>query len=182
MNKQVHSANTSAEKIVEWAEAHEMETCFDRAAKLKPCPIGETGACCRVCHMGPCRLVGKNAEEEAKGVCGATLATVTARNFLRMIAAGTSAHSDHSRDMANTLLSVATGETKDFKIKDVRKLYKVADILDIEFEGRPVNDVAKDVAETVLFCSTRPTNVNINQVILTPLAQASTTQIVRKEK
>jgi serine 3-dehydrogenase len=41
---------------------------------------------------------------------------------------------------------------------------------------------AKDVAETVLFCSTRPTNVNINQVILTPLAQASSTQVVRKEK
>jgi len=40
----------------------------------------------------------------------------------------------------------------------------------------------KDVAETVLFCATRPQNVNINQVILTPLAQASSTQIVRKEK
>jgi len=40
----------------------------------------------------------------------------------------------------------------------------------------------KDVAETVLFCATRPQNVNINQVILTPLAQASSTQIVRREK
>ena len=40
----------------------------------------------------------------------------------------------------------------------------------------------KDVAETVLFCATRPQNVNINQVILTPLAQASSTQIIRKEK
>jgi len=39
-----------------------------------------------------------------------------------------------------------------------------------------------DVAETVLFCATRPQNVNINQVILTPLAQASSTQIIRKEK
>jgi len=41
---------------------------------------------------------------------------------------------------------------------------------------------ANDVAETVLFCATRPQNVNINQVILTPLAQASSTQIMRKEK
>jgi serine 3-dehydrogenase len=40
----------------------------------------------------------------------------------------------------------------------------------------------KDVAETVLFCATRPQNVNINQVILTPLAQASSTQIIRKEE
>ena len=38
----------------------------------------------------------------------------------------------------------------------------------------------EDVAETVLFCVTRPQNVNINQVILTPLYQASSTQIIRK--
>jgi 3-hydroxy acid dehydrogenase / malonic semialdehyde reductase len=40
----------------------------------------------------------------------------------------------------------------------------------------------KDIAEVVLFCSTRPNHVNINQVILTPLAQASSTQVYRKEK
>lgn len=40
----------------------------------------------------------------------------------------------------------------------------------------------KDIAEVILFCATRPQNVNINQVIVTPLAQASSTQIVRKEK
>ena len=146
MDKLRKSADTSAEQIIEWGEAHSMETCFERAEKLKPCPIGESGACCRVCHMGPCRLIGKNAEEEARGVCGATLSTVVSRNFLRMIAAGTAAHSDHARDMAMTLLAVANGEAKDFKITDVKKLYKVADILEIEFEGRPVNDVAKDVA------------------------------------
>ena len=140
------SANEAAEKIIEWGESHKIETCFERAEKLKPCPIGETGACCKVCHMGPCRLVGKNAEKEAKGVCGASLPTVAARNIIRMIAAGTAAHSDHARDMVLTLLAAATGEAKDFKITDIRKLYRVAGYLDIEFEGRPVNDVAKDVA------------------------------------
>ena len=40
----------------------------------------------------------------------------------------------------------------------------------------------RDVAETVLFCATRPPNVNINQLILTPLYQASSTQVIRKEK
>lgn len=39
-----------------------------------------------------------------------------------------------------------------------------------------------DVAETVLFSATRPQNVNINQIILTPLYQASSTQVIRKEK
>ena len=146
MDKKIKSADVSSEKIIEWGEEHKIDTCFERAEKLKPCPIGESGACCKVCHMGPCRLVGKNAEEEARGVCGAQLPTIAARNFVRMIAAGTSAHSDHARDMAMTLLAAATGEAKDFKITDVKKLYRVADIIGIEFEGRPVNDVAKDVA------------------------------------
>ncbi|MBI4826548.1 MAG: anaerobic carbon-monoxide dehydrogenase catalytic subunit [Nitrospirae bacterium] len=150
MDKPVKSASTSAEEIIHWATDNKIETCFDRAAKMKPCPIGETGACCKVCHMGPCRLIGKNAEEEARGVCGATLSTVAARNMLRMIAAGTSAHSDHARDMAMTLLSVANGEAKDFKITDVKKLYRVAGYLDINFEGRPVNDVARDVATMLI--------------------------------
>ncbi|HET6515421.1 MAG TPA: anaerobic carbon-monoxide dehydrogenase catalytic subunit [Thermodesulfovibrionales bacterium] len=144
------SGNPFSEKIHEWGVEQKIETVFERAQKMKPCPIGHVGACCKHCHMGPCRLVGKNAEEEITGVCGASLATVTARNFLRMIAAGTAAHSDHARGMAEALLAVANGETKDFKITDVRKLYKVAGILDIEFEGRPVNDVARDVATTLL--------------------------------
>lgn len=146
MEKKIHSATPAAEKLIVWSEEQKIETCFDRAEKMKPCPIGAEGACCKVCHMGPCRLVGKNAEEEARGVCGATLPTVAARNMLRMIAAGTSAHSDHARGMVETLLAVANGEAKDFMIKDVRKLYRVAGYLNIEFEGRPVNDVAGDVA------------------------------------
>ena len=150
MEKKVHSANPGSEKVVLWSEEQKIETCFDRAEKLKPCPIGEEGACCKVCHMGPCRLVGKNAEQEARGVCGAQLSTVAARNFLRMIAAGTSAHSDHARGMAYTLLAVANGETHEFKITDVRKLYRVAGYLNIEFEGRPVNDVARDVATKLI--------------------------------
>jgi len=150
MDKPIKSAGESAEEIIAWAKDHEMETCFDRADKQKPCPIGESGACCKVCHMGPCRLVGKNAEEDARGVCGATLPTVAARNMLRMIAAGTAAHSDHARDMVLTLLAVANEEVSDFKIKDDKKLYRVAGILEVEFEGRPVLDVARDVATMLL--------------------------------
>jgi carbon-monoxide dehydrogenase catalytic subunit len=150
MEKVVKSANEAAEKIIEWGEAHEIETCFERAQRLKPCPIGEKGACCKLCHMGPCRFVGSNAEEEARGVCGATVSTVAARNLLRMAVAGSAAHTDHALDMASTLLAVANGEAKDFKITDVKKLYRIAGILEIEFEGRPVNDVARDVATTLL--------------------------------
>jgi serine 3-dehydrogenase len=37
-----------------------------------------------------------------------------------------------------------------------------------------------DVGEAVIFCATRPHNVNINEVILTPIQQASSTQVYRK--
>lgn len=37
-----------------------------------------------------------------------------------------------------------------------------------------------DVAEAVVFCATRPANVNINEIILTPIQQASSTQVYRK--
>lgn len=38
----------------------------------------------------------------------------------------------------------------------------------------------QDVAEAVIFCASRPANVNINEIILTPIQQASSTQVIRK--
>lgn len=149
------SANDGAEKILQWGDAQKIETCFDRAKKIKPCPVGASGACCRSCYMGPCRLVGVNAEKTAKGVCGATLPTITARNILRTIAAGTAAHSDHARDMVFTLIAVAKGETKDFKITDVDKLHRVAGYLNIPTEGRQPNEIALDVGNRLLEDFTR---------------------------
>jgi carbon-monoxide dehydrogenase catalytic subunit len=148
--KKVYSAAPGAEQIIDWSKAQPIETCFDRAEKLKPCPIGKVGACCKVCNMGPCQFLGKDREENARGVCGATLATVATRNFCRMIAAGTSAHSDHARGMVETLLAVCEGHAPDFKIKDVKKLHKVAGILGIPVEGREPNDIGKEVALTFL--------------------------------
>jgi len=40
----------------------------------------------------------------------------------------------------------------------------------------------KDVAEAIVFAASRPTNVNINEIILTPMCQASSTQIFRKSR
>ena len=82
-----------------------------------------------------------------------------------MIAAGTSAHSDHARGMVETLLAVAEGQAKDFKIKDVTKLYRVAGYLEIEIEGRPVNDVAKEVALTFIEDFGRQQGGEINYAI-----------------
>jgi carbon-monoxide dehydrogenase catalytic subunit len=144
MKEEMKSVDPAAQALLKVAGEKKIPLSFDRAEHLKPCPIGHHGACCKVCHMGPCRLVGK--EEEAEGVCGATLPVVVARNFARMVAAGTAAHSDHARDLVNTLLAVARGEARDFQIKDVRKLNRVAGYLGINIEGKNVNKVAEEVA------------------------------------
>ncbi len=96
--------------------------------------------------MGPCRLVAKTT----RGVCGATRSTVAARNFARSVAGGAAAHSDHGRGMALALLAVAKGETEGFRIRDEAKLHVVAGYLGIKSEGRPVLDVARDIAEAAL--------------------------------
>ncbi len=150
MDTKAQSAAPGAQQIIDWSVENKIETCFDRAQKMKPCPIGKVGSCCKVCNMGPCRLTGKDAETQMHGVCGATLSTIAARNFVRMIAAGTSAHSDHARGMVETLLAVCEGHAPDFQIKDVEKLKKVAGILGIETGNRPVNDIGKEVALTFL--------------------------------
>ena len=148
---EVHkSADSLAEQVLAWAKETGKETAFDRADKLKACPVGHSGACCKICFMGPCRLVGKNADTEAEGVCGATLPVVSTRNLLRNVAAGTAAHSDHARDMAATLKAVATGEAKDFQIKDPAKVMNTAQKLGIDTQDKDVMQVAGELADTYL--------------------------------
>jgi len=132
--------------MLEMCEDQGITTAFDRAEQMKPCPIGNKGACCKNCAMGPCRLT----KEGQVGICGATIETVASRNFARMVAAGCSAHSDHGRDMALTLLAAATGEAPDYQIRDPGKLIGVAPFLGVATEGRPILDVAKEVAEKAL--------------------------------
>jgi len=133
-------------EMLEIVEAKGLSTAFQRAAEMKPCPIGNKGACCKNCAMGPCRLT----KEGQVGICGATIDTVAARNFARMVAAGSAAHSDHGRDMALTLLAAATGEAPDYTIRDVRKLHSVAALLAVKTEGRTTAEIAKEVAEKAL--------------------------------
>jgi carbon-monoxide dehydrogenase catalytic subunit len=137
--------------LLECACDLELETCFSRADDLRPCPTGSEGLCCKNCSMGPCRLVGKTD----RGVCGATIETVVARNFARAVAAGASAHSDHGRDLAYTLLEAAEGHAPDYGVRDASKLLEVAGYLDVETrdeegELRPVEEIARDVALAAL--------------------------------
>jgi carbon-monoxide dehydrogenase catalytic subunit len=86
------------------ADAEGYSTVFHRALTTTACPIGKGGTCCRICNMGPCRVIppkGKDETPEERkkrcGLCGATPETIAARNFARMVAAGAAAHSDHGR-------------------------------------------------------------------------------------
>ncbi len=148
MDENINIDEASCEMIKKAAEEG-VEIVFDRAAKMKPCPIGAVGQCCKNCMMGPCRLAGKDAEEK-HGVCGASLGVIAARNLMRMIAAGTSCHGDHGRDMAFTLLAAAKGEAPGYEVKDVKKLHKVAGWLDIKTEGREKNEIGIDVANACI--------------------------------
>jgi carbon-monoxide dehydrogenase catalytic subunit len=126
-----------------------IETAFDRKQQQKGCAFGEAGSCCRICNMGPCRINPKKPDE-SRGVCGATMDTIVARNFARMVAGGSAAHSDHGRAVAETLVKAAKGEAKDYEIKDRVKLLEVAADLDIEIGERPIEEIALEVGERSL--------------------------------
>ena len=143
---ELRSKDTAALEVLERAQQKGLSTAFSRAQETKPCPIGAQGLCCRHCAMGPCRLVGKTT----RGVCGATIGTVVARNFLRAVAAGASAHSDHGRDMALTLLGVARNELSGYQVRDEGKLRSVAAYLGIESNGKEVRKLAEEVALALL--------------------------------
>jgi anaerobic carbon-monoxide dehydrogenase catalytic subunit len=144
------SRDPASVTLIERACAIEVETAFARADAMQACNIGSAGLCCKNCSMGPCRLVGK----ATRGVCGATLETIAARNFARGVAAGASAHSDHGRGLAYTLLEAAEGHAPDYGVRDAFKLLEVAGYLGVEVEDeegmRPVDEIARDVALAAL--------------------------------
>jgi carbon-monoxide dehydrogenase catalytic subunit len=121
-----------------------VEIAFDRAANMKACPIGADSACCKHCAMGPCRLNSKDPYSKV-GVCGATIDTIMARNFARMVAAGGAAHTDHGMSMLDIFREVLSGNIKDYTIKDTQKLEEVAKSIGIEVEGRETKDIAMDL-------------------------------------
>ena len=148
--KNNRSIDQTIAPLLKKAREDGVETVWDRLEKQLPqCGFGQLGICCRNCAMGPCRIdpFGEGAD---KGVCGATADTIAARNFIRMIAAGAAAHSDHGRGVAETLLAVANGKTSDYKVKDEQKLIAVALDFGIKVEGKGTNEILKEVAHLAL--------------------------------
>jgi len=144
------SVDNSVNYLLEKIKQTGIETTWDRLEQQQPnCGFGELGICCRNCFMGPCRI-DPFGQGPRKGVCGATAETIVARNFSRMIAAGAAAHSDHGRDVANTLLVAAKNPDSGYSIKDTNKLHKVAQILGISVDNKTKNEIAVEVAQRAL--------------------------------
>jgi len=150
------SIDQASIQMIEKAAKDEVNIVFDRADVMKPCPIGAAGSCCKNCGMGPCRVPLPKKEETPeekrmrRGICGATSETISARNFIRMVAGGASAHSDHGRGVAELFLATAKGEAPGYEIKDEQKLLQLALDWDIEIGDRSNKEIAIEVGEKAL--------------------------------
>jgi len=158
IEKNVKSIDAATLQMIEKAACDGVSLSFDRAAAMKPCPIGEVGSCCKVCSMGPCRVPlpkGKTSEtpeekRKRRGVCGATAETIAARNFVRMIAAGAAAHSDHGRAVAELLKAVGEGNVSGYEIRDEQKLLALAMDFGVEIGERSSKEIAAELGRKAL--------------------------------
>ncbi|KJU87304.1 carbon-monoxide dehydrogenase, catalytic subunit [Candidatus Magnetobacterium bavaricum] len=121
-------------------------------SKSGRCDFGLLGICCRQCLMGPCRIWHKdvdtplriNAPMQSRGTCGATADTIVARNWLVYHSRGCAAHSTTCKEVAETLLKTARGQTT-YELKDTNKLKDVS--LKLGINGGASNDViAQEIA------------------------------------
>jgi carbon-monoxide dehydrogenase catalytic subunit len=127
------------------AERRRIKTAFTREREQESirCKYCAEGVSCRNCIMGPCRLTRKVTQ----GVCGAGADTMVARGLLRNVLGGASAHMDHARHAAITLLEAAEGKVP-YRIKDEQKLRAIAGALGVG--GNDINDIAARVARRAL--------------------------------
>jgi len=144
------SIDPAVTHVLERTSAKGIATVWERSDEQKPrCGFGESGSCCHLCYMGPCRI-NPSGKKMQKGVCGATAETIVACNFCRMIAAGASAHSDHGREVAKTLLLAAKEPESGYPIRDVNKLKKVAQAIGISIKDKTNEQMALEVAGRAL--------------------------------
>jgi carbon-monoxide dehydrogenase catalytic subunit len=133
-------------QMLQHLESKNIETAFDRFDAQKPqCGFGMAGTCCRICHMGPCRIT----EKSPRGVCGADAHVVVARNILRWVAAGTASHGSRSREVILALKKAGAGELT-IPIKGVEKVKAVAKSFGIGDTGKNINQLAEEIADILL--------------------------------
>jgi carbon-monoxide dehydrogenase catalytic subunit len=142
--------NDDTQAMLQIAHREGIETVWDRLGKQQPqCGYCSLGTSCRICSMGPCR-VDPFGEGPQKGVCGADADIIVARNLARTIAAGASAHSDHGRDILETLYQVGEGKSDAYQISEPEKLRRLAAEYGVDTAGKTDQQVAKDLAWEIM--------------------------------
>jgi len=134
-------------EVLKKARLDGQSTAFERMdSQSVQCKFGTQGLCCRICHMGPCRITPKTP----LGVCGADGHTIVARNYLREVVGGAAAHSDHARGLVLLLKKVAKGIEGGYEIRDEKALLRNAGRYGVEDLDRPKEEVALDLADRML--------------------------------
>lgn len=123
-----------------------IDTAFDRFDKQKPqCSFGLSGACCKICNMGPCKITPKSP----RGVCGADADLIASRNLLRAAAAGVAQHGMHAREVILSLKRAAQGEL-DLPILGKNKIIAVAQKFGIPVKHRSLKNITIDLCNILL--------------------------------
>mgnify|MGYP003616354421 FL=1 len=137
-----------AQEMIAKARREGVNIIWDRLKDQTPhCTFCEQGLTCSKCVMGPCRINPNGGPKKKHGVCGADGDLTVARNFGRFVAAGAAAHSDHGRDLLETLAAIGEGKTTDYGIRDEAKLERICTELGIAVEGLSVREQAKALAD-----------------------------------
>ncbi len=124
--------------LKEKAKQEGLETIWERHQAQEPqCGFCQLGLSCRICVMGPCRI-DPFGEGPQRGICGADADIMVARNLGRMVAAGAASHSDHGRDLVETLLAVAEGHAPGYQLTDLAKLDRIAEEFGISQDLPPL--------------------------------------------
>ena len=129
--------------MIDEARDEGIETVWDRLAAQQPqCGYCALGLSCRNCAMGPCRI-DPFGEGPQKGVCGADADVIVARNLGRTIAAGSSSHSDHGRDILEMFRSPwPTARPPATRSPTRPSCARLAAELGVDTEGRSPEEVA----------------------------------------
>jgi anaerobic carbon-monoxide dehydrogenase catalytic subunit len=139
-----------AHKMIEKARRDGVETVWDRLEEQSVhCQFCEKGLTCQKCVMGPCRITPDKPKRQ-RGVCGAGADLTVARNFGRFVCAGAASHSDHGRDLVETLRAIGEGKTTDYSVRDPEKLRRIATEIGLEVGGKDDKALALELAKAFI--------------------------------
>jgi carbon-monoxide dehydrogenase catalytic subunit len=147
VNPQDRVSDRASHEVLGKAMTEGVDTCFSRLQQQgKQCKFGVEGVCCKICHMGPCKITSK----APLGVCGANADTIVARNFLREVTGGTAAHSDHARHLVLRLKAIGEGKGGDYKITDEKALVRISKKYNLATETGTTEELALALANVFL--------------------------------